>query len=58
MLAAYFNEDMLPKLAVGLVLLTMGVLVLLAVLSFLGDGPLDDKPAAVIQAAADAAADA
>lgn len=50
------SDDLLPKLAVGLVLLTMAVLVLLAVLSFIGEGPLDDRPAPVIKAVADAAA--
>lgn len=48
--------DLLPKLAVGLVLFTMAVLVVLALLSFMGAStPLDDRPADVIQAAADAA---
>lgn len=52
---AYNYGEWLPKVAVGLVLLTMGVLVLFALLSFLGE-PLDAKPASVIKAAADAAA--
>lgn len=52
-----FPTDAIAKIAVGLVLLTMGVLVVLAILSFMGnETPLDDKTAEVIQAAADAAA--
>lgn len=51
-----YISDYIPKLAVGLVLITMGVLVVLALLSFMGNTPLDDQPASAIQAAADAAA--
>lgn len=51
--------DLITKAVVGLVLVTLAVLVLLALVSFITDrgGSLDDLPAPAIKAAVDAASE-